>query len=176
MLQSRLLDDLQDLALAESGRLVYHPAPTDLAELVRACRTAHAPAALAAGIRLEVETSGPVPAVVDQDRLRQVIGNLVTNAVRATPSGGLITLRAERDEECAVIQVADTGSGIREEDLPHVFDRFWRADNSRRRSTGGRGLGLAIAREIVAAHGGSITVSSEAGRGTEFTVRLRPSG
>jgi two-component system sensor histidine kinase BaeS len=105
-------------------------------------------------------------------RLRQAVGNLVTNAVRHTPEDGRITLRARRERDEVVIEVSDTGSGIAPEHLPHVFDRFWRADRSRSRATGGRGLGLAIARQLVEAHGGTVSVRSTPGVGTTFTMRV----
>jgi two-component system sensor histidine kinase BaeS len=172
MLQQRLLDDLQELALAESGSLVYHPGRTDLAELVQTCRTAHASTAATRNVQIDAHTPNTVVAVVDPERIRQVIGNLVTNALRATPAGGQIALILRAERKRAVIEVADTGNGITAQDLPHVFDRFWRADTARGRDTGGRGLGLAIAREIVTAHHGTIDASSTMGVGTVFTVRL----
>jgi two-component system sensor histidine kinase BaeS len=92
--------------------------------------------------------------------------------MRATQAGGSIKLRAQIEQDDVVIEVADTGSGIEPKDLEHVFDRFWRADNARSRSTGGSGIGLAIAREIVAAHGGSLTVTSAVDVGTVCTIRL----
>ena len=172
MLQQRLLDDLQELALAESGSLVYHPSRIDLTDLLQACRTAHASSAATGDIRIYVEAATPVVAVADPERIRQVVGNLITNAVRATPAGGRITLGLRAERGFAVIEVADNGSGIDAENLPHVFDRFWRADTARGRGTGGRGLGLAIAREIIAAHRGTISATSTPGTGTVFTVRL----
>ncbi|MEV6239074.1 HAMP domain-containing sensor histidine kinase [Lentzea sp. NPDC051838] len=150
LLQQRLIDDLQELALAESGSLVYHMSTVDLSELV--------------------VTSEPVVVRADRDRLRQVIRNLATNARRA--GADVVTARGRLDGEWAVIEVADNGHGIAPEHLPLVFDRFWRADTARGRDTGGRGLGLAIAREIITAHGGTISVASEVGVGTTFTVRL----
>lgn len=117
----------------------------------------------------------------DPVRLRQAIGNLVSNAVRHTPPGGRVTVRAydagaSADEAQAgrevVIEVADTGSGISAEHLPHVFDRFWRAEKSRNRRTGGSGLGLAIVRKLVEAHGGSVSAASVEGQGSVFTLRL----
>jgi two-component system sensor histidine kinase BaeS len=104
-------------------------------------------------------------------RLRQVVGNLVSNAIRHTPPGGSVTVGANG----TAITVRDTGSGIAAADQPKVFDRFWRADESRSRATGGSGLGLAIARQLTEAHGGTIEVESEPGRGTLFTIRLPPS-
>lgn len=172
LLQQRLIDDLQELALAESGSLVYNPVESDLSELLVACRTAHAPVAAVQDIRIETDCPAPVRTLVDPERFRQVIGNLITNAVRSTPAGGVITLRSHAERGFAVAEVADTGSGISADDLPHVFDRFWRADAARGRGTGGRGLGLAIAREIIAAHDGTITAASPAGSGTVFVVRL----
>ncbi|MFI6094716.1 sensor histidine kinase [Lentzea sp. NPDC051213] len=171
VLQERLINDLQDLALAEAGDLVYHHDVADLTDLLRAVRTAHSSAAAEREVSLELDAPAPVPAVVDADRLRQVITNLMTNALRATPAGGVITLRAYTAGG-AVIEVSDTGCGIAGDDLEHVFDRFWRADGARGRHTGGRGLGLAIAREIIAAHHGTITVASTVGAGTTFTVKL----
>jgi two-component system sensor histidine kinase BaeS len=103
-----------------------------------------------------------------------VIGNLVTNALRATPRGGTVTLSASRDDpDQATIVVADTGIGIAPDQLPHIFDRFWRADTARGRTTGGSGLGLAIARQIVNNHGGRISAASQPGAGTRITIVLR---
>ncbi|HEY8474578.1 MAG TPA: ATP-binding protein [Natronosporangium sp.] len=175
VLQQRIVDDLQDLALAEAGTLVYHRSQVDLAELLETCRAAHQAVAEAAGVRLEASADQPGCVEADPDRLRQVLGNLVSNALRATPAGGSITLGAGRDRGLAVITVADTGTGIQPSDLPYVFDRFWRADPARGRETGGSGLGLAIARQIVTDHGGTISVASTPGQGTTFTIRL-PTG
>jgi len=172
VLQQRLIDDLQDLAEAESGTMIYHRARLDVADLLSTSRTAHLAAAEARGVRLAMTVHGDPVIHGDADRLRQVIGNLITNALRATPAGGTVTLRTQAQPDAVYVAVADTGHGITEDDLPHVFDRFWRADNARSRSTGGSGLGLAIAREIVAAHQGSITVTSTAGKGTVFTMRF----
>jgi len=172
MLQQRLIDDLQELAQAESGTMLYHRASLDVAELLSMSRTAHTAAAESRGITLEVYVYQRPTVDGDADRLRQVVGNLVTNALRATPRGGTVRLRATGSGDEVTIAVSDTGHGIAKADLPHVFDRFWRADNARSRATGGSGLGLAIAREIVAAHGGTIAVESEVGVGTTFTVRL----
>ncbi|MFF5156380.1 ATP-binding protein [Streptomyces sp. NPDC000348] len=172
MLQQRIVDDLQDLALAEAGALTYHPTEVDLAELLEAARTAHHAQAEAAGVALEVEAAGPAFVTADPDRLRQVVGNLVGNALRATAAGGSVTLALVPRRELAVVEVRDTGRGIAEKDLPHLFDRFWRADASRGRATGGSGLGLSIARQIVTDHRGTIEVRSTVGAGTTFTVVL----
>ncbi|SCL35422.1 two-component system, OmpR family, sensor histidine kinase BaeS [Micromonospora rhizosphaerae] len=171
VLQQRIVDDLQDLALAEAGNLAYHRVTVDLAELLETCRTAHHARAESAGVSLRVAAE-PVAVHADPDRLRQVVGNLVTNALRATAAGGSVRLVASRTETQAIVQVVDTGSGIATDALPHVFDRFWRADAARGRRTGGSGLGLAIARQIVTDHQGTIRVASEVGVGTTFTITL----
>jgi len=158
-----LVDDLQDLAAADAGELRLRPEPVDAAELLNQ---------IAASAQATVVTSGDLRLRADPVRLRQAVGNLVANAVRHTPPDGEITLRAHRAGDEVVIEVADTGSGIAPEDLPHVFNRFWRADRSRSRATGGRGLGLAIARQLVEAHGGTVSVASTLGAGTTFTLRL----
>jgi two-component system sensor histidine kinase BaeS len=171
VLQQRIVDDLQELALAEAGTLAYHRAEVDLADLLETCRTAHFAVAEAAGVRLTMEAEAVhVPA--DPDRLRQVIGNLVTNALRATSRGGSVTLSATRTGDVALLRVTDTGLGIAAAALPYVFDRFWRADSARGRRTGGSGLGLAIARQIVTDHHGEMSVESEVGVGTTFTITL----
>jgi two-component system sensor histidine kinase BaeS len=172
LLQQRIVDDLQTLALAEAGRLAYFWVRAELVELLETCVTAHHAVAVQARVGLAVESAGPVCALVDVDRLRQVIGNLVTNAVRHSPPGACVVLTASGLGDEAVLQVIDSGSGIAEQDLPHVFDRLWRADTARGRGTGGNGLGLAIARQIVLDHRGRIEVRSRLGEGSTFTVTL----
>ena len=110
--------------------------------------------------------------VFDRTRISQVVGNLLDNAVRHTPTGGTVTVSATVRQSMASVTVADTGEGIPDDVLPFVFDRFYRVDSSRSRATGGAGLGLTIARKLVDAHGGSIRVESEAGRGASFTFDL----
>ncbi|MET9434709.1 ATP-binding protein [Streptomyces sp. NPDC006551] len=172
LLQQRIVDDLQDLALAEAGVLTYHRTELDARELIETCRTAHSALASAAGVRLDVVAAGPVPLYGDPGRLRQALSNLVGNAVRHTAPGGGVRLELAERDEMVRIAVRDTGSGIPADDLPHLFDRFWRADAARGRATGGSGLGLSIARQIVADHHGGIEVASEVGVGTVFTVVL----
>lgn len=101
-----------------------------------------------------------------------MVGNLVSNAVRHTPEGGSVTVHAYQDGPEVVFEVTDTGTGIAAQDLPHVFDRFWRAEKSRNRRTGGSGLGLAIVHRLARAHGGSVTVRSTPGVGSVFGIRL----
>ncbi|MCM2393338.1 sensor histidine kinase [Streptomyces albipurpureus] len=176
MLQQRIVDDLQDLALAEAGALTYHRADIDLRELLETCRVALRTQAESAGVVLVVEATHPVHVHADADRLRQVVGNLVGNALRATAPGGTVTLALVPQGELVIVEVRDTGKGIPADDLPHLFDRFWRADASRGRATGGSGLGLSIARQIVTDHRGSIDVRSTVGAGTSFTIVLAVAG
>ncbi|WP_329237200.1 HAMP domain-containing histidine kinase [Streptomyces sp. NBC_01460] len=178
-----IIDDLQDLAAADAGVLRLHPEPLRIEELLTYVVAAHQAEADAAGVGLTVadpEGREPPPDLAaDPVRMRQAISNLVSNAVRHTPPGGRVTLRVYAtgsggDE--TVVEVADTGCGIAQEDLPHVFDRFWRAEKSRSRRTGGSGLGLAIVRKLVEAHGGTTGVASTVGHGSVFTLRLPSAG
>jgi two-component system sensor histidine kinase BaeS len=170
LLQQRIVDDLQELALAESGALAYHKTTLDLAELLETCRIAHGATAERAGVSLVADTASPVWVHGDPDRIRQVVSNLVRNALAATRRGDTIRLSVRSREHTAIVEVADTGYGIAKTDLPHVFDRFWRAEATR--GSGGSGLGLALAREIVTAHSGVITARSVVGKGSTFTVAL----
>lgn len=172
LLQGRILDDLQVLAQAEAGDLNYAKSATDLAELIANGATAHRAVAAEAGIALTVDAPHPVWVQADPDRLRQVLGNLLSNAIRYTDQGGHVLLKVRADHGEAILTVQDTGVGIAPGDLPRVFDRFWRADPARQRATGGTGLGLTIAHRIVTDHGGRIDVTSRPHIGTTFTVRL----
>jgi signal transduction histidine kinase len=169
----RLIADLQDLSLADAGRLELHPAPLDIAAVVSRAATVPAGASGAmAAVRVDADPGLPT-VVGDGDRLEQVVRNLVANARTHTPADGTIDVRVRRDAETVRIEVRDTGRGIAREHLPHVFDRFYRADRSRARATGGAGLGLAIVRQLVAAHGGTVSASSDGpGMGTVFVVTL----
>ncbi|TDD90450.1 HAMP domain-containing protein [Actinomadura darangshiensis] len=171
-LLQHIVDDLQQLALADVGRLRLHPEPVDAADLVEQIATVYRAAAEAAELVLTVEVTGRPRLDADPVRLRQAVGNLLANAVRYTPSGGRVSLRAYADGDEVLIEVSDTGPGIEPEHLPHVFDRFWRAEKSRSRQSGGSGLGLAIVRQLAEAHGGSAAVRSEPGRGATFVLRL----
>ena len=166
----RLRQDLLDVAAIEAGRLSAEPAPLSLAEVVE--EVLEGLAALAAEKGLTVERAVPpsLPdAWADRERVAQVLGNLVGNAIKFTPSGGCVSVAASALDGVLRVSVADTGPGIPAEHLPHVFDRFWQARSTRR---AGAGLGLAIARGIVEAHGGEIGVESEVGRGTTFAFTL----
>ncbi|MET7578468.1 HAMP domain-containing sensor histidine kinase [Streptomyces microflavus] len=174
-----IIDDLQDLAAADAGVLRLHPEPVPVEELLGQVAAAHQARAETAGVTLTV-VAGAAPVLhADPVRLRQAVGNLVSNAVRHTPAGGKVTLRAYGEgpgsgagPEVVVIEVADTGTGIPAADLPYVFDRFWRAEKSRSRRTGGSGLGLAIVRKLAEAHGGTAGATSTEGQGSAFTLRL----
>nr|WSY57646.1 HAMP domain-containing histidine kinase [Streptomyces sp. NBC_00886] len=172
LLLQHIVDDLQDLAEADAGQLRIHPEPLRVRDLLDHVATAHHGRAETADVTLSTRAEGDPELCGDPVRLRQVVGNLVSNAIRHTPPGGSVTLRARRAGDQVTIEVADTGTGIRAEDLPRVFDRFWRAEKSRSRRTGGSGLGLAIVRRLTEAHGGTVTVASTVGTGTVFTVRL----
>ncbi|MEV4448584.1 sensor histidine kinase [Streptomyces mirabilis] len=180
VLLQRVIDDLQDLAAADAGTLALHREAVRADELLAQVAAAHRVGAAAVGIGLRTGTDGTSAptgsgtAWIDADpvRMRQALGNLVSNAIRHTPDGGTITLSVREEEDQVVLEVADTGSGIAAEDLPSVFDRFWRAEKSRSRRTGGSGLGLSIVRQLVAAHGGTVAVASELGAGSVFTLRL----
>jgi len=170
-----IIDDLQDLAAADAGVLRLHPEPVRIEELLGQVAAAHQARAETAGVTLTVVAQvGSAPALLaDPVRLRQAVGNLVSNAVRHTPAGGTVTLRAYGEgAEVVVIEVTDTGTGIPPADLPYVFDRFWRAEKSRSRRTGGSGLGLAIVRKLAEAHGGTASATSTEGKGSAFTLRL----
>ncbi|SKA09753.1 Signal transduction histidine kinase [Marinactinospora thermotolerans DSM 45154] len=172
LLLQRIIDDLQELALADAGRLRLSLGLVDAGELVEQSVASHRLHAETAGVELSARLSGDLTLVADRGRLLQAVGNLVGNALRHTPAGGRVTVTARGAGEAVVIEVADTGEGIAPEHLPHVFDRFWRAEKSRNRRTGGSGLGLAIVRNLAELHGGTAEVAAEPGRGAVFTLRL----
>ncbi|HEX5760321.1 MAG TPA: ATP-binding protein [Thermoanaerobaculia bacterium] len=167
---ARLVEDLQELALAEAGQLRVEILPCSVA-------AAASSAARAAGLegdpRLRLEVDPAVEVEADAARLRQVLTNLLTNAARHTPDGGTIRVLARREREMVAIEVADTGSGLTAEQLPLVFERFYRTDPARQRATGGSGLGLAIVKTLVEAQGGRVWVRSAPGEGAVFGVVLR---
>ncbi|MDQ0917090.1 ATP-binding protein [Paenibacillus sp. V4I5] len=174
---SKLVDDLHQLTLAEAGKLQLDRSPTDLVPLLDRIIDMLKPEAEERHI--DIVRSYPVQklnAFVDPHRITQVFYNLLTNAMRYTSSGGKISIRitdsSHEESRFASVSIEDTGIGIAAEQLPFLFDRFYRVEESRARHTGGMGLGLAIAKEFVEAHRGFISVQSEVGRGTQFTVHL----
>ena len=169
---ARLVGELQTLSLAEAGQLPLHRREVVAADLLEDVAARFAGAAAEAGVVLKVTPDAASPLLfVDPERLEGVLSNLTANALRHTPAGGHVTLSATAAPGGAALTVADTGEGIAAADLPFVFDRFWRGDRARGRSAGA-GLGLAIARQLVLAHGGTIDVASAPGEGTIFTIRL----
>lgn len=169
-----LVDDLHALARAEAHELPLYRQSTDIGTLVKDLSDAMTPLADEKELKLEVDTPAtPLVMTVDPQRLRQVVQNLLSNALRYTPNGGTVKVNVKGGEQEATITVQDTGMGIPADDLPRVFDRFYRGDASRNRAEGGAGLGLAIAKAIAEAHGGSIAADSKgANQGSIFTLRL----
>ncbi len=172
-LLTRLVNDLRELALAEAGELDMAREPLDMREVIRQAAASMQSAARNKGIHLVVDLPD-TPLIVrgDGQRLEQVLLNLLSNALRHTPHGGTVTVRAWEERDHVYCQVRDTGPGIPPDQLPFVFERFWRGDRSRSRETGGTGLGLAIARKWVEAHGGRIWAESPPGEGAVFTFWL----
>jgi signal transduction histidine kinase len=174
-LLSRLVNDLHELSQAEAKQLPLNWQDVDLQQLILEQSAAFNPVLEEKGITLKIATPSNVPTVrADPARLAQILGNLVMNAEAHTPVGGIITVRLVQGQDALLLSVVDNGEGIPEEHLNHVFDRFYRTDRSRTRSTGGAGLGLAIVRALTELHGGSVSAASEGvpGHGSVFTVRL----
>lgn len=172
----RLVADLEELSLADAGRQVLNLEPQPLAPIVEQAVAMVAPRARAAGIMIVQET-WPAPLVdVDQRRIAQVVRNLLENAVRHTPDGGTILVSLRGQETKVELTVSDDGPGIAPEHLENIFERFYRTDASRARATGGAGLGLAIVRQLVEAHGGRVWAANAAGGGALFTVELGAAG
>jgi signal transduction histidine kinase len=174
-LLARLVNDLQTLSLAETGQLPLHLTRFRLADLVEDLAASFSAQAASQGVELKSSVTDPGQELTaDYDRLNQVLSNLLSNALRHTPAGGTVSIRAEplrRAKHAARITVRDTGSGIPAEDLPFIFDRFWRGDRSRSERSH-TGLGLAIAKQLIHAHGGTITAESAAGEGSRFVIEL----
>jgi len=185
---SRLIGDLRDLAQAEAGQLALNIQPVAVAPLITSAVALFEETAAVQRIALDVALPADLPPVLaDPDRVRQILHNLLANALRYTPTGGMISVTAAIAADDArpttnaflvgrasfvTLRVCDTGQGIAPADLPHVFERFWRADRARSRDHGGSGLGLAIAKQLVEAHGGQIGVESVVGQGSQFWLTL----
>jgi signal transduction histidine kinase len=169
----RLVNDLQELSLADAGELKLILQEDDISRLVRETVTALQTKAAAKGLTISADLPTALPAVyIDSHRIRQVLNNLLENALEHTGREGRITVTTRQKENRIYISVADTGEGIPPEDLPMIFERFYRVDKSRTRATGGSGLGLTIAKRLVEAHGGTIEVYSNLGQGSTFTFSL----
>ena len=168
---ARFLDDLSSLADAQRPGLLLDRRPVDLADIARGEARVYAVRFAEAGIDLTVDLR-PAPVLGDPGRLGQIVGNLLSNALRYTNPGGSARLSVAHSAAGAVLEVADTGIGIEPDELRHVFERFWRSEKSRSRATGGAGIGLAIAEELARAHGGRIDVESVPGEGSRFRLVL----
>ncbi len=167
-----LVASMLDLARLDAGEATLNVESQDLAPLIEKTVELLQPLAKEKGARFSV-TARPVACLIDAEKVRQVMVNLVSNAIKHTPSRGTISISLDERDGEAVIEVTDTGEGIAPEDLAHVFDRFYRADRARSSRSDGIGLGLSITKGIVDAHGGTIEVSSEIGQGTTVMVKLR---
>jgi signal transduction histidine kinase len=169
----RLVEDLTELSQLESGRWRLERRPVQVVDVIAAVDATLRPQFECKGVGLNVWVAEGLPPVPgDADRLGQVLTNLLANALRFTPPGGRVTVEAWGDHDAVRLAVSDTGSGIAPADLPHVFERFYRADRSRTQMTGGSGIGLAIVKHVMEAHGGTIAVQSTLGRGSRFEVGL----
>lgn len=169
---TRIVADLQTLTLADAGELKLRDDELDVGDLIASVADTHRLRAEAAAVALDSSVEPGLELRGDGGRIRQVLDNLVANALDHTPAGGSVSLTAQSADGRVLLRVRDTGEGIAPEDQRSVFERFWRADRSRARVSGGSGLGLAIVRDVVDAHGGRISVDSELGRGSEFVVDL----
>jgi len=172
-LLSRLVNELQELSLAEAGELKLVYQTEDVAGLLRQAVTSWQPQLTAGEISLSLEMPDDLPPVnIDWQRVNEVLHNILENAVAHTRKGGTIKIGASQKGKWVDVSVSDTGEGIPAEDLPHIFERFYRVDKSRARATGGSGLGLTIAKRLIEAHGGMIVVQSKLGEGSRFSFTL----
>ncbi len=170
---SRLVDDLQELSLADAGEIKLEKQPVDIIALIKDTTAGMQAKADTRGIILSTDLPENLPTVnIDAHRVKQVLSNLLENAVAHTDKGGRIAISAGQREKQIEVSVSDTGEGIPAKDLPLIFERFYRVDRSRTRKTGGSGLGLTIAKRLVEAHGGTIDVQSEPGKGSTFTFTI----
>lgn len=170
---SRLVDDLQELSLADAGELKLACQKEDISKLIKQAVAVWQPQAATKGLTLATNTPENLPSInIDSHRIRQVLYNLLENSLVHTGPGGTITVRAWQQDNQVRVSVTDTGEGIPPRALPQIFERFYRVDKSRTRATGGSGLGLTIAKRLVEAHGGRISVESKLGKGSTFTFDL----
>jgi signal transduction histidine kinase len=170
---SALIDDLFQMSQLDAGGFPLNRLPSSLSDLVSDTLESFSELAYRESVKLDGHVEANVdPVLMDTQAIGRVLNNLVGNALRHTHSGGAIEVRVRRTGRGVEVSVRDTGEGIRAEDLPHIFERFYRGEKSRNRGTGGAGLGLAIAQSIVRAHGGEIGVESEVGKGTKFTFNI----
>jgi two-component system sensor histidine kinase BaeS len=173
-LLTRLVEDLGTLALADAGQLALERTPTDLPALVQRVANRFTPTASAHQVQLNLDLpdASPAPILLDPQRLEQILGNLLSNALHHTPEGGHISLKLTPTQGGISLAVQDSGAGIPAEALPHLFERFYRADKARSRADGGSGLGLTIARQLAEAHGGTLAAANHPQGGAVFTLYL----
>jgi PAS domain S-box-containing protein len=178
LLQARLIDDLLDVSRFATGQAVVQAGPVAIGAVVSTAVEAIEPSASARGIREELSAADSMSMVYgDPERLQQVVSNLLSNAVKFTPEGGSVRIGVEERKGNVPIWVADTGRGIAPHDLPRVFEPFWQVDTTLTRTDSGLGLGLAIVRSLVEAHGGTVRAESDGlGCGARFTVELPRAG
>jgi len=169
---SLLIDDLLEIATREAGRVQVQKSEVPITDIVDRVVQVCGPEAARKDIDIRVEVPEEIVAYGDERQLEQVVGNLVDNAVKYTPQGGSVAIRATEDDGRTIVSVSDTGIGIPQSDVARIFDRFYRVDKARSRQLGGTGLGLSIVKDIVEAHGGSITVQTQLGEGSTFTFTL----
>ncbi len=176
-LLSRLVNDLQELSLAEAGELRLNRQMEDVTNVIRQTVATKQNQAAAKGILMSTDLPDKLPLVnIDAQRVSQVLRNLLENAITHTEKGGSIVIAAEKQDNWIKVSVTDTGEGIPAQDMPYIFERFYRVDKSRSRATGGTGLGLTIARRLVEAHGGTIEAQSDLGKGSRFTFTIPLAG
>jgi signal transduction histidine kinase len=169
----KLINDLLDLVRLESGKMEVKQEPVAIVPFLHGLANAVKKSATDRGIGIEVTADPGVQTVLtDGDKLERILLNLLFNALKFTPAGGKVEVRATREDGELLLDVSDTGTGISEEQLPFIFDRFWQADTSSQRQFRGVGIGLALVKELVEVQGGKVAVSSAVGKGTRFTVRL----
>jgi signal transduction histidine kinase len=169
----KLINDLLDLVRLESGKMEVKREPVAIEAFLHGLANAVKKSAEDRGIQLEVISDPAISTVLtDSDKLERILLNLLFNALKFTPAGGKVDVKAKREIGELVLEISDTGTGISEEQLPFIFDRFWQADTSSQRKYRGVGIGLALVKELVEVQGGNVAVTSEIGKGTQFTVRL----
>ncbi len=172
---SRLVDAMLHLSRLENGSVLIRPAKTDVIAMVQGLTRAQEPLFREQNLRLKFSNRTAREECfteIDGDMVREALINLLSNAIRYTDTGGLVTMAVSEDREDVVISVTDTGIGIAKEDIPQTFSRFWRSDASRERASGGLGVGLAITKEILDRHNGTISIESELGEGTTFALHF----
>jgi signal transduction histidine kinase len=169
----KLINDLLDLVRLESGKMEVKREPVVIGPFLHGLANAVKASAQDRGIRLEVSSSPTLSTILtDSDKLERILLNLLFNALKFTPAGGKVEVKARKEGDALLLEVSDTGTGISEEQLPFIFDRFWQADTSSQRKYHGVGIGLALVKELVEIQGGKVGVSSEIGKGTQFIIRL----